>query len=184
MSNKKTPAPWEDFSDIWPTKSKYFTWLRGLFRRGWNKSPVKIKFLQKHRFKIKNPNPKGKKEIWGAKCEQCGEIFPMKEIQVDHKVPAGELNDFSDIEGFVTRLLSCGEDDLQLVDKECHKTISHAERYNMTFDEALKDRERIALFNQKVDVIKKKLKKLGATDDDVRNDKKRREFYERVMSTK
>ena len=168
--------PWESFPTIWKSKSAYFTWLRGLLRRGWNKSPVKIEFLKKHRYKIKNPS-KGKKEIWGGRCNICKNEFPMKNLQVDHVIEAGSLKDFSDIEGFVTRLLACGEEDLQLACKGCHSIITHSQRHKLSFEDAIKDKARIEFFKQKAPEIKEKLQALGALEEDLRNAKTREEFY-------
>lgn len=40
MSNEKW-EPWVDYPDIWPTKSKFFTYLRGALRGAvWNKFKI------------------------------------------------------------------------------------------------------------------------------------------------
>lgn len=177
----KTPSPWEDFPSIWRNKSAFFTYLRGAFRRAWNKSPVKIKKLQQDRFKIPNPSKKGKREIWGAKCEVCENTFPMKDIQVDHKIEAGSLNDFSDIEGFVTRLLACGKDDLRLVCKECHTCLTHASKYGLTFEEAKVEKEIIAKMKAPVKKQKEELLKAGFSEGEVSNATKRKECYRKLL---
>lgn len=180
MTNR-SPAPWEDFPEIWGNKSAFFTYLRGAFRRAWNKSPVKIKKLQQDRFKISNPSNKGKREIWGAKCEMCGDTFPMKDVQVDHKIEAGSLNDFSDIEGFVTRLLACSKDDLRIVCKPCHSVLTLANRIGVSFEQAKKEKLIIERCKQKVATQKKELLEAGFKEEDISNAEKRRECYRRML---
>lgn len=181
MSDKQYPTPWLSFPDIWKNKAAWFTWLRGLLRRGWNKSPVKIEYLKENRYKIKNPAKKGKREIWGADCEVCGDTFPMKDIQVDHKVEAGSLRDFEDIEGFVIRLLACDKGDLQLVCKPCHTIITHSQRTGMSFEEAKVDKQVIEKCNQPVKKQKKELLEAGFKEDEISNKDKRRDCYKKLL---
>lgn len=129
--------PWEQYPHVWASKSKYFTWLRGVLRRGWNKAPQKIEYIRSQRIRIPNPNPRGKQDtVWGAKCEHCEQEFPQNNIQVDHIIEAGALSDWDDVGGFVQRLLGVTDDGLRLLCKECHKIITHASRYNVTFEQA------------------------------------------------
>ncbi len=181
LSDKDYPTPWLSFPDIWKNKTAWFTWLRGLLRRGWNKSPVKIEFLKENRRKIKNPAKKGKREIWGADCEVCGNTFPMKDIQVDHKIEAGSLRDFEDIEGFVIRLLACEKEDLQLVCKGCHTIITHSQKTGLSFEEAKLDKEVIAKTNQPVKKQKEELLGAGFKEDEISNKDKRRDCYKKLL---
>ena len=53
--------------------------------------------------------------------------FHEKQIQVDHKIPAGALNCGADLEGFVERLF-CESKDLQVLCTECHNVKTQFER--------------------------------------------------------
>lgn len=129
--------PWEDGRTPWKTKASYFSWLRGVLRKGWNNSPVKVEFAKNVRHRIKNPNPKGRhKEVWGHTCNICGCVDVTSKFQVDHKDNAGSLKGWEDVGGFTKSLLGCSMDDLQMLCKTCHDQKSYAERYNVTFEEA------------------------------------------------
>ena len=138
---------WKAYPHIWETKASYFTWLRGALRRCWNKSPAKIEFINANRIKIENS--KGKM-VWGGKCALCGEMFIQSQLQVDHAIPAGSLQDVSDIEGFVTRLLM--SDALRFACIHCNSALSYADKYGVSYEEAVITKRAIALQNDKKDV--------------------------------
>ena len=125
------------YQHIWKTKSSYFSWLRGVLRAGWSKSPIKLDFIKSKRIKINNPNPRGRvKTVWGGKCSQCKQDFILKDLQVDHMKPCGSLIKEEDIQCFVERLLLCTGDDLQFTCKPCHGIITYAEKQGISYEEA------------------------------------------------
>jgi hypothetical protein len=142
--------PWVEHHNIWKSKSAFTSFLRGGIRRAlWNRSPIKLEFIKKNRKKIANPNPRGKvKEVWGATCALCGNDFPLSEMNVDHITGNHSLNDLSDIQTFVENIVCVSFDDLQFVDKACHKIKSHCEKQGISFEEARM--EKIA-----IDLVKK-----------------------------
>lgn len=155
MDEQKT-EPWKTHPDIWKNSTAFFTYLRGCLRKAWNNNPIKISVLNKNRKQIPNPNPKGKKPmVWGADCALCKEVFPMKDIQVDHVHPAGSLTKQEDIEQFVVGLLFVSEEDLRLVCKKCHEAVTFAERMGISFEEALAEKQAIALMKQGTEAQKK-----------------------------
>lgn len=155
--NHKT-TPWEAYPEIWKDKASFFVYLRGSLRRAWNKSPVKHSYAKKNRVKIPNPNPRGnRKEVWGAKCECCGHYYPEKNMQVDHINPSGKLNETEDIQGFVERLLYVTDEDIRLVCKECHQIITNMQKYGLTYEQELIERQVRSYKSAKLDKIKDKL---------------------------
>lgn len=60
-----------------------------------------------------------KRQKFEYQCNACKNWFPEKEINVDHVVPAGSLNNAQDLPGFVERLF-CEVDGLQILCKTCH----------------------------------------------------------------
>lgn len=114
--------------------------------------PVKIKFMQKNRKKIPNPNPKGKvKEVWGAQCSLTGVTLPLKDMEVDHVVQAGSLANISDIQTFVEGLSLITEDDLAFVSKEAHKIKTLSDRQGISFEEARAIKQAIEICKTKQD---------------------------------
>lgn len=60
-----------------------------------------------------------KRQKFEYQCNSCKKWFPEKQINVDHIIPAGELNCANDLPGFVERLF-CEVDKLQCLCKPCH----------------------------------------------------------------
>lgn len=138
----------------WKTESAMLAWIRGGIRRGlWNKSPVKLSFLNKNREQIPNPNPKGKKDtVWGARCCQCDGLFPISQIEVDHKRGENSLKSLADIASFIKAIVLVTHDDLQLICKPCHKIKSYAEKVKISFKDAYAEKEAIRIVKEKKDV--------------------------------
>ena len=140
--------PWETplGKSIWRNQVAFMTFLRGGLRRGlWNQHPFKLELLKAKRYKIDNPSPKGKREIWGFDCELCHGTFPIKEGQVDHINPTGTLTQISDIQGFVERLVVLTEDDLRLVCKNCNSIHAYADKHKISFEDARIEKEAIEI---------------------------------------
>ena len=144
---------WEIYPHIWATESAYMSWLRGGIRRYlWSKNPVKLEFIKQNRVKIPNPNPKGKvKEVWGGVCALTGNIFPIGNMEVDHKEGNHSLKTLDDLVPFVKGIVMITLDDLQLVSKEAHKIKSYAEKQGISFEEAKIEKEVIEIIKQKKD---------------------------------
>ena len=126
---------WEIYPNIWATESAYMSWLRGGIRRYlWAKNPVKLEFIKQNRVKIPNPNPKGKvKEVWGGVCALTGNIFPIGDMEVDHKEGNHSLKTLDDLVPFVKGIVMITLDDLQLVSKEALQAV--ADSYKLLYPE-------------------------------------------------
>ncbi len=156
--------PWQEYPEIWKNSTAWFTYLRGCLRKAWNTNPIKVQLLKKHRRQIPNPNPNGKKDtVWGTGCSLCGREYPMKEIQVDHIHPAGSLNGKEDIEPFVVRLLFVTEADLRLVCKTCHGVQTYAEKQGISFEQALAEKQAIAISKRPVAEVRAWLEERNTT---------------------
>ena len=95
--------------DVWKTESAFFQWLKGVFRKGWNKHPVKLKLLKNTSVDIPNPNPKSVTRfptVKGNVCAKCGNMFPRSQCEVDHVMeePA-RLTSLGEISSCVEKLL-------------------------------------------------------------------------------
>lgn len=162
-------TPWLWYPDIWPTKSKFYTWLRGSLRKAvWNTSPIKIQF--------KNQNCSPPPEDYtgraksGAYCALSGDWDGKSALQVDHVIGNVSLNDEDDILEFIKHLIP-PPNSLQLVTKEAHKIKSYAEKQGITYSEAHIEKKVIEIVKAKEDSAF--LKSKGITP--ASNAKKRRE---------
>lgn len=99
------------------SKSAFFQMLRSTLRRrslrGW--LPIQA-CKQEARRPYTGPL---KRQKWEYKCNICGEYFKESEISIDHINPAGQLNSFEDLPGFVERLF-CEKEFLQCICNEHH----------------------------------------------------------------
>ena len=148
--NKK---PWEELPGVWKTESAFLAWIRGGIRQAlWNRHPVKLEFIKRNRIRIPNPNPKGKAAfVWGGVCAITGEVLPAKDLQVDHKEGNHSLRKIEDLQKFAEGIILVGIDDLQFISKKAHEVKSYAEKYGISFEDALIEKEIIDLQKQKKD---------------------------------
>lgn len=107
----------------------------------------------------------------------CGGEFPLNKINVDHIVPAGQLNCTEDIQGFVERLLYVTEEDLRLVCVDCNSALAYADKYGVTYEEACLIKIAVSLQNKKMD--KEFIKSKGLTP--LGNQKARREQLIKIL---
>lgn len=144
--------PW-GFGTPWKNSVAFFTYLRGCLRKAWSTNPIKHNLIKKKRKQIKNPNPNGKKEtVFGFTCEMCNIDHVIANGQVDHKVAAGSLRKTEDIQGFVERLLYVTEDDLRLICKGCNSALAYADKNDMSYEEAVREKKLIEICKTKKDV--------------------------------
>ena len=118
---KKTP-PFPEYP-AW-TDAKFWAFIRSALRSAWMRWPSKYNLLNKNRKAVE-----GKRHKWEYQCEECRQWFQAKEVQVDHKVPAGSLNKYEDLPAFVSKLF-VGEDKLAILCKPCHQIKTNEERKN------------------------------------------------------
>ena len=140
MNNKQ--EPWEAHPEIWATKSKFFTWLRGGIRLAvWNKYPPKLTFKNK----VCKPPPEGleTRAKTGSHCALSGEWVGKSKSEVDHIIGNASLRGWEDLTGFIQHLCT-DHSNMQLVSKEAHKIKSYAERMNISFTEAVLVKKAIA----------------------------------------
>jgi len=111
---KKTP-PFPEY-EIW-TQARFWSFIRSALRKAFTRWPPKYTCLNNAKTAYEG---KSTRQKWQYECCECGGQFQMKEVEVDHIVPAGSLKDYSDLPGFVERLF-VSEDKMQTICKPCHK---------------------------------------------------------------
>ena len=172
----------QENQDVWKSRSAFFSFLKGLFRRGWSRHPIKIKLLKKHRKQIPNPNPKGKKPtVWGAECSVCHNVFPMNMLEVDHVLEdTASLTKLSDVQSCVEKLLVIVEDDLRIICKNDHATSTLSQRMGISFDEAVIEKKIIALMKDRKKCLVM-LEEHGYDTKTLKNETKRREALRQIF---
>lgn len=108
------------------TESRFFGFIRSALRSAAMRYPPKFDALAA----AKRTKPQGKagKHRFEYQCAYCLDWFEMKDVAVDHIVPAGSLKSFNDIASFAERLY-CEPDGLQVLCKSpCHQDKTNAER--------------------------------------------------------
>ena len=143
----------EQYPHIWKSKATFMSYLRGGIRRAcWMKHPVKLEFIKNNRERISNPNPRGKvTEVWGGRCNVCKNLFVQSKLSVDHvREYSATLKNIDDIQKFVELISLVTEDDLQLVCKDCHDTISYSQKQGCSFEEARVRKKHILIGKDKL----------------------------------
>ncbi|MEI6186914.1 MAG: hypothetical protein WCP46_00230 [Alphaproteobacteria bacterium] len=104
--------------------SAFFSFIRSSLRR----RTIVWKPIQSCKNKAKRvyvgPNKRQRVEF---QCNICKNYFPDKQVSVDHIIPAGSLNSFADLPGFVERLF-CEENGLQVLCDNCHDNKSKIDK--------------------------------------------------------
>lgn len=171
--------PWEWYPEIWPTKAKFFTWLRGGLRRGlWEKSPIKLSFKND----AVEPPPEGYtgRAKSGTHCALSGEWEGKSKLEVDHRVGNVSLTNEDDILTFIKHLIP-PPGSLQLVTKEAHKIKSYAERQGISYEEAVIKKKVIAFMKNPADYQFSFLTKYASESDALRTRKDREKFFTKLL---
>jgi 5-methylcytosine-specific restriction endonuclease McrA len=109
------------------TDWKYKSFIVSILRGGFRKYPIKYETL-KEASVGKRLNPKTKRMSEHFTCNSCKQVFPGKEVQVDHIQPVVDpIKGFLDWEVYIKRLF-CGRDNLQVLCSECHDKKTALER--------------------------------------------------------
>ena len=98
------------------TEAAFFGCIRSALRE--------LAFRRRLYLPTKNAKERQRVERGRYECENCGDVFPAKYIQVDHIDPAGRLKSFDDLPDFCRRLF-CDSDGLQVLCKVCHHNKTH-----------------------------------------------------------
>jgi len=108
------------------TESAFWGSIRSALRQKsrWWKPSSEVKKLARRPYKGVN-----KRQKWEYKCVKCKKWHMGKDVNVDHKVPAGTLTCAKDLPGFVERLF-CEIDGLQVLCKNCHGTKTQSDKNN------------------------------------------------------
>ena len=98
------------------SESAFWAFIRSALRQKsrWWKPVTQCKLNAKRPYKGTN-----KRQKFEYQCNKCKKWFPDKQINVDHVLPAGELNKADDLPGFIERLF-VEQSGLQVLCVNCH----------------------------------------------------------------
>lgn len=121
----KKPRPLKVRNGGTLTESGFWSFIRSALRqksRWW-------KPISQAKANVKRPY-KGplKRQKFEYQCNQCKKWYADKNVNVDHKIPAGSLNCAEDLPGFVERLF-CEVDKLQVLCTQCHNIKTQNEKH-------------------------------------------------------
>ena len=105
------------------TESMLMSRIRSSLRRIW--SYYKPRVEAKNRVK---KTVKGKRHKYEYQCAACTKWFKSKEVEVNHKIPAGSLKSFADLPDFCNRLFCEDPDGYSVMCKPCHRQETKAQR--------------------------------------------------------
>lgn len=177
--NKKDVfKPWEHplarqvpswcLKDGTPSQAKYFTWLRSQLRSTWSDNPLRIIWKNSQLRPVTQEEKKLKLFHTSTKnvgqCYLCSSWFAGSKLEVDHKEESGGCYDFETAEEFMWHCAANPPENWALVCKPCHKIKSHADRYDMDFEEAVIAKKVIAICKVK-DGDKEWLRGMGVVPD-------------------
>lgn len=121
LKGRNRTPPYPNYP-AWST-SRFFSFLRSALRGAYNRYPPKFEALKSARRKYEGNDKRTK---WQFLCSICNEWHKGANVQVDHIVPAGSLNSFDDLPGFVSRLF-CSVDHLRVLCVSCHAGVTKAQ---------------------------------------------------------
>lgn len=109
------------------SESAFWAFIRSALRQKnrWWKPITQCKQNAKRPYKGGN-----KRQKFEYQCNKCKKWFPDKQINVDHVLPAGELNKADDLPGFVERLFVEVEG-LQTLCLDCHNEKTKQEKQQL-----------------------------------------------------
>jgi len=162
--------PWKVEGVSFNTESKFWSFVRSGLRKVWARHEVKLRFIEKFRKKVPNPNPNGRvAEVWGMTCCKCNHDFPMpvdkklrkkieefngvpfNYIEINHKTEAGSLKSKDDVGRFASNLLYVTFDDLEPMCKKCHDVLTYMQKEGVDESTAKATKEAIEIIKSKKD---------------------------------
>lgn len=109
------------------TEGRLRAFITSVLRGGMRKFPAKWQALEDACVGSLE-NPKTGRKAKHYRCAMCGNLFVAKDVEVDHISPCVDpVAGFVSWDEFIKRLY-CPKENLQVLDKKCHKEKSASER--------------------------------------------------------
>jgi hypothetical protein len=131
-----------------PNEHHVLNVVRSAIRQAWMKSDTKLAYLYMNTIPDMDDSTRTK---WLFKCEMCGELFKLNEIEIDHKKGHNKFTSTEDFVEYFQNILMVGFDDLQILCKTDHAVKSLSESFGISFEEAKLEKQVIEICKSKKD---------------------------------
>ena len=125
-----------------PQEKHVLSTVRGAIRNAWMKSDVKLAYLYMNTIPDMDNSTRTK---WLCRCEMCGELFKLTDVEIDHRSGNHSFTKIEDFEKYFNNILMVGFDDLQILCKDDHAVKTLSESLGITIEEARVEKQVIAL---------------------------------------
>lgn len=133
-----------------PREKDMLSIVRSAIRSAWMKSDMKLAYLHMNTIPDMDNSTRTK---WLARCEICGELFKLSDLELDHINGHHTFTKVEDFKDYFEKILMVGFDDVQLLCKKtCHPIKTLSERLKISFEEAGWHKTAIELGKSKKDI--------------------------------
>ena len=179
---KKREAKLQQFlkkldADGKPQEKHVLSVVRGAIRSAWMKSDVKLAYLYMNTIPDMDDKTRTK---WLVKCEMCGELFKLGDIEIDHKWGNHTFTKVEDFESYFNNILMVGFDDLAILCKEDHAVKTLSESQGISIEAARTEKKVIAICKGSAKLIDTFLAENGEVNY-TKNPASRRDAVRRVL---
>jgi hypothetical protein len=159
-----------------PKEKPVLSVVRGAIRKAWMKSDTKLAYLYERTVPDMDDETRTK---WLIKCEMCGLMFKLADVEVDHIHGNHTFTKIEDFESYFNNILMVGFDGLQILCKDDHATKTYADKMGVTLEQAVIERQVIEVCKGSTAAVSEFLTMRGIAP--ASNAKKRREQVLRVL---
>ena len=182
---KKREAKLQQFlkkldADGKPQEKHVLSVVRGAIRSAWMKSDVKLAYLYMNTIPDMDDKTRTK---WLVKCEMCGKLFKLTDVEIDHKHGNHTFTKVEDFENYLNNILMVGFDDLQILCREDHLVKTLSESLGISIEDARTEKKVIAICKQPAKIIDAYLTENGVTGY-AKNKDARRDAVRNVLKEK
>ena len=182
---KKREAKLQQFlkkldADGKPQEKHVLSVVRSAIRTAWMKSDVKLAYLYMNTIPDMDDKTRTK---WLVKCEMCGELFKLTDVEIDHRNGNHTFTKVEDFENYFKNILMVGFDDLSILCKEDHAVKTLSESLGISIEESRIEKKVIAICKQSAKVIDAFLVENGVTGY-AKNKDARRDAVRNVLKEK
>lgn len=163
-----------------PQEKHVLSVVRGAVRSAWMKSDVKLAYLYMNTIPDMDDKTRTK---WLVKCEMCGELFKLTDVEIDHRNGNHSFTRVEDFENYFNNILMVGFDDLSILCKEDHACKTLAESQGISIEDARTEKKVIAICKKPAKVIDAYLTENGVTGY-AKNKDARRDAIRNVLKEK
>jgi hypothetical protein len=107
------------------TEARFTSFIKSALRSASQRWPPKYQTLNEA-FVGKQINASSGRLAKHFKCRKCANLFPQKEVEVNHITPVVPLTGFDSWDGVIERMF-CEKHELEVLCKPCHSEISKKE---------------------------------------------------------